>query len=162
MQPMRENIRTMDEKWMDVALEEAAQAAGRGDTFVGAAVVRDDRLLGKGGNRATSGQNPLRHAETTAIEAAISDFGLTALVGATLYSTMEPCPYCAWAAQGAKISDLVLGARFADLQRTDLGSYTVEGLMEMTGRHLRVTTGVRAHECIGRRRAWMQETGRVI
>ncbi len=150
------------EEWMDVALEEARCAADRGDTFVGAVVVKAGRMLGKGGNRATSKRNSLKHAETTAIEVAIANFGAPALVGATLYSTMEPCPYCAWAAQGAKISEVVLGARFADLNRTDLGSYTVEGLMEMTGRTLRVTTGIRAEECIGRRRAWMQETGRII
>lgn len=150
------------EMWMDVALEEAQRAADRGDTFVGAVVVKNDRILGRGGNSATSGKNSLKHAETTAIEAAINDFGADALVGATLYSTMEPCPYCAWATQGAKISEVVLGARFADLKRTDLGAYTIEALMEMTGRNLRVTTGIRAEECIGRRRAWMQETGRVI
>lgn len=75
---------------------------------------------------------------------------------------MEPCPYCAWAIQGAKIAEVVLGARFADLNRADLGSYTVETLMKMTGRALRVTPGIRAAECIGRRRAWMEATGRII
>jgi tRNA(adenine34) deaminase len=147
---------------MDVALEEAQRAADRGDTFVGAVVIKDGRILGQGGNHATSGKNSLKHAETTAIDAAIDAFGLASLAGATLYSTMEPCPYCAWAAQGAKISEVVLGARFSDLKRTDLGSYTVESLMEMTGRQLRVTTGIRAEECIGRRQAWMRETGRII
>jgi tRNA(adenine34) deaminase len=147
---------------MDVALEEAQRAADRGDTFVGAVVVKDGRILGQGGNHATSEKTSLKHAETTAIGAAIEAFGLAGVAGATLYSTMEPCPYCAWAAQGAKISEVVLGARFSDLKRTDLGSYTVESLMEMTGRKLRVTTGIRAEECIGRRQAWMRETGRII
>ena len=150
------------EKWMDMALDEAKASASRGDTFVGAVIVKDGQLLGRGGNRATSEKNPLKHAETSAIEAAIDNFGAASLIDATLYSTMEPCPYCAWAIQGATISDVVLGARFTDLNRVDLGSYTLEKLMEMTGRKLHVTTGVRATECIERRRAWMKETGRII
>lgn len=150
------------ERWMDTALEEAQISADKGNTFVGAVIVKDGEILGRGGNRATSDNNPLKHAETVAIEAALEAHGKAALVDATLYSTMEPCPYCAWAIQSVKIKRLVLGARFTDLNRTDLGDYSVERLLELTGRKLDISLGIRAEECVGRRAQWMKETGRIF
>lgn len=148
--------------WMDIALEEAQLAADRGDIFVGAVVVKDGRVLGRGGNRSVSMGNPLRHAETSAIEAAIAAFGVAELAGATLYSTMEPCPYCAWAAQDVKIAEVVIGTRYADIRHPDFRTYTVEALMRLTERDLRITTSPRAAECLARRLDWMRRTARPV
>jgi tRNA(adenine34) deaminase len=151
-----------DEEFMDEALAIAEQAAARGNTLVGAVIVKDDDIIGRGGNEATSKRHPLRHAEIEAIDDALQAVGHEALAGATLYSTMEPCPLCAWAIHSVGIKRVVLGARFADLGRTDMGSYSFEALMGMTGKEVVLETGVRSGECIERRREWSGRTGRTI
>jgi tRNA(adenine34) deaminase len=151
-----------DEEFMGEALAIAEDAAARDNTLVGAVVVKDDGIIGRGGNEATSKRNPLRHAEIEAIDNAMEAVGADGLAGATLYSTMEPCPLCAWAIHSVGIKRVVLGARFADLGRTDMGSYSFEALMKMTGKDVALETGVRSEECIERRREWAGRTGRTI
>lgn len=151
-----------DEEFMGEALAIAEDAAARNNTLVGAVIVKDDSIIGRGGNEATSKRNPLRHAEIEAIDDAMQTVGTDGLAGATLYSTMEPCPLCAWAIHSVGIKRVVLGARFADLGRTDLGSYSFEALMKMTGKDVALETGVRSEECIERRQEWAGRTGRTI
>jgi len=61
---------------------------------------------------------------------------------------------CCWAIIDSKISRLVLGCRHAALQRKDIGSYSVEALVVMTGRPLEIVTGIRERECEALRRSW--------
>ena len=76
------------------------------------------------------------------------------LSGCTLYTSMEPCPMCCWAIIDSRISTLVLGGRHAGLKRKDIGTYSVEALVAMTGRTLEIITGVRDKECLDQRRTW--------
>jgi|GEM_PF-5702264 len=72
------------------------------------------------------------------------------LVGATLYATQEPCPLCLWAMIESGITRLVMGSRHADRPdrgRADVGDYSVERLLALTGRSLDVITGVGTEAC---------------
>ncbi|HIG75677.1 MAG TPA: nucleoside deaminase [Bacteroidetes bacterium] len=77
---------------------------------VGAVVVRDGQIVGKGHNQVERLGDPTAHAEMLAISAACSTLGTKYLDGCTLYVTLEPCPMCAGAIVWAKLSRLVYGA----------------------------------------------------
>ena len=88
-----------------------ARAAGRrGEVPVGALVEKEGRVLGVGSNRVEVGRDASRHAELLALQAASRRVGGWRLDGATLYSTLEPCPMCAGAALLARVSRVVYGA----------------------------------------------------
>jgi tRNA(adenine34) deaminase len=150
----------VDEGWMDQALELARAAVQSGNTPVAALIVKDGVKIGEGGNLAVSQRNPILHAEIVAIQDACRRLGAAELTGATLYSTMEPCPMCAWAIHCADIRRVVLGARHAELQRPDLGSYSFEKMMAIGGLSIELVTGVRNAECVTLRREWTRQTGR--
>lgn len=100
----------MFRSWMDVALEEARAAAGRGEVPVGAVVVLHGRILARDGNRTRELCDPTAHAEVLAIRAACRVLGSERLTGAELYVTLEPCPICAGAISAARIARLYYGA----------------------------------------------------
>ena len=95
---------------MAAALAEAASAAGRGEVPVGAAIVRDGRLLARAGNRPRELHDPTAHAEILAIRAACAALGDERLTGCDLYVTLEPCAMCAAAISFARIRRLYYGA----------------------------------------------------
>ena len=130
-----------DAGYMDLALRESEDAFARGDRPVGAVIVKDGVVLCGGQNRHASEGDCLIHAETDAIRRGTQQHGAEALIGATLYCTMEPCPMCAWAMHLAGIRRLVLGLRHATLKRTDMGSYSVEAFNAMTGCNVRADHG---------------------
>lgn len=99
-----------DACWMQEALAEARQALAEGEVPVGAVVVRDDELLGRGHNAVISSQDPTAHAEVLALREAARKVGNYRLPGATLYATVEPCPMCCGAALHARVSRVVFGA----------------------------------------------------
>lgn len=94
---------------MNAALDEARLAADGGEVPVGAVVVLDGRVVGRGHNSIESLRDPTAHAEILAIGAACRSLGLPRLTGATIYVTMEPCPMCAGAIVLARIRRLVYG-----------------------------------------------------
>ncbi|MGH8324937.1 MAG: tRNA adenosine(34) deaminase TadA [Steroidobacteraceae bacterium] len=96
-------------QWMKAAIAEAEQAAAFGEVPVGAVVVVDGEIIGRGGNRRETAADPTAHAEMTAIRQAAQAVGGWRLVGATLYVTQEPCPMCAGAIVNARIERLVFG-----------------------------------------------------
>ena len=96
--------------WMGLALAAARSAGKRGEVPVGAVVVRDDQVIGEGGNRTEELQDPTAHAEMLALRAATARLGSWRLSGATLYVTLEPCAMCAGASVLARIERLVFGA----------------------------------------------------
>lgn len=149
-----------DADWMDAALARARAAVSTGNTPVASVVVKDGVEVGAGENRATTGRDPILHGEIVAIQDACRRLGTGDLAGATLYTTMEPCPMCAWAIVAAGIRRVVLGARHADLNRTDLGSYSFERLMTMMNQSVELVTGMRHAECVAVRRDWTRATGR--
>ncbi len=99
-----------DVQFMNMALELARQSAAEGEVPVGAVVVRDGEIIGRGRNRRESYGNALAHAELEAINEACRRLGGWQLVGCTLYVTLEPCPMCAGAIINSRIERLVQGA----------------------------------------------------
>jgi tRNA(adenine34) deaminase len=95
-------------QWMFLALEEAGAAADAGDVPVGAVIVLDDRLVGRGRNRREVDRDPTAHAEVVALRHAAQALGQWRVEG-TMVVTQEPCPMCAGALVNARISRLVFG-----------------------------------------------------
>jgi len=116
-----------DEEFLEIAIEEAAAAAARGEVPVGAVLVSDAGIiLARSGNRIVEQHDPSAHAEMLVLRAAASSTGNERLVGTTLYVTLEPCAMCVgvislariarlfYAADDPKGGAVVHGARFFD------------------------------------------------
>ncbi len=101
--------RDTDESYMAAALEEARRAEAEGEVPVGAVVVRDGAILGRGHNRPIGGSDPTAHAEVLALRAAARRVGNYRLPGAVLYVTVEPCLMCVGACLQARVARLVFG-----------------------------------------------------
>ena len=145
--------------YMQLAFEDARQAYAAGNRPVAALIVRDNAIIGSGRNTVYADRDPSAHAEVAAIRAACGKLDTLELAGATLYSTLEPCPMCLWMILEAKIARVVLGARHAALKRTDTGDYSVETFLALTRRPLEIVTGVLEAECVDLRLQWMHEQG---
>ncbi len=130
---------------MDEALRLARDAAARGEVPVGAVVVRDGVVIGRGGNAPISGSDPTAHAEITALREAALAVGNYRLPGCELYVTIEPCVMCAGAILHARIARLVFGAR--DPKTGASGSVVDLFAEPRLNHHTVVTGGVRAEEC---------------
>jgi tRNA(adenine34) deaminase len=99
-----------DETFMREALALARQAAAAGEVPVGAVVVKDGAVIGRGYNRPISGNDPTAHAEVVALRDAGERLGNYRLTGCDLYVTLEPCVMCVGAILHARIARLVYGA----------------------------------------------------
>jgi tRNA(adenine34) deaminase len=99
-----------DEGYMMLALEQAALAEGLGEVPVGAVVVSDGIVIGRGHNRMIADQDPTAHAEIVALRQAAQVLKNYRVVPATLYVTLEPCAMCAGAMVHARLQTLVFGA----------------------------------------------------
>lgn len=139
------NLEIIDHELMQVALQLARQAAVAGEVPVGAIVVNDGVIIGRGSNTPIINHDPTAHAEIQAMRAAALHLGNYRLVGCTLYVTLEPCAMCSGAIQHARIARLVYGA--SDLKTGACGS--VLNLMEepRLNHHTQVTRGVLAEPC---------------
>ena len=98
------------QSFMDVALEQARAAAGRGEVPVGAVVVKDGQIIAAAGNRTRELSDPTAHAEVLAIREACRLANSERLPGHDLYVTLEPCPICAGTISAARIARLYYGA----------------------------------------------------
>jgi len=101
----------MSEEWMQVALGLAEEAARHDEVPVGAVVVRENQIIGRGFNQPISGHDPTAHAEIMALRDAAQTLGNYRLPGCTLVVTAEPCTMCAGALVHARIEQLIFGAR---------------------------------------------------
>ena len=130
---------------MREALAEALQAAEQGEVPVGAVVVRDGEVVGRGYNQPIAAHDATAHAEVVALRAAGQRLGNYRLANTTLYVTVEPCMMCVGALSHARVAEVVFGA-----PEPRMGSlvYTLQGL-ESAGLHHRfeVTAGVLEAEC---------------
>jgi tRNA(adenine34) deaminase len=137
--------------FMGEALLEAARARDAGEVPIGAVVVLDDKVVGRGANQPISSGDPTAHAEIVAIREAARTAGNYRLTGARLYVTIEPCLMCVGAFIHARIGTVIYGATEP---RTGALESTVRG-GELPGHNHRfeVVSGVRADEC----RALIQE-----
>ena len=134
-----------DDDWMGEALALARSAETRGEVPVGAVVVRDGAIVGRGGNAPIEGSDPTAHAEIAALRDAGRALGNYRLPGSTLYVTLEPCAMCAGAIMHARIERLVFGAR--DPKTGACGSVVDLFAEPRLNHHTAVTGGVRADEC---------------
>lgn len=100
----------VEEKYMKMALDEAAAAASEDEVPVGAVIVSRGRIVGKGHNMTERLNDPTAHAEMIAITAATEALGGKYLNDCELYVTVEPCPMCAAALNWAQIGKIVFGA----------------------------------------------------
>jgi tRNA(adenine34) deaminase len=139
---------------MALALRAGEEAMARGDWPTGSVIVLGGKVAASGQNRQNTLNDITVHAETDALRNAFMKHNTVDLSGATLYTTMEPCPMCAEAMRMARVARLVLGLRHADLKRTDLGTYSIEAYCEMLAWPLDIVTGVRHAECLGLRKRW--------
>jgi tRNA(adenine34) deaminase len=134
-----------DASFMEEALREARRAASEGEVPVGAVVVRDGEILGRGRNQRELLKDPTAHAEMIALTQAAAAAGTWRLDGAAMVVTLEPCPMCAGALVNARVGRLLFGA--ADPKAGACGT-----LMNLVGdprlnHRLPVVPGVRAAEC---------------
>lgn len=95
---------------MEAALDLARLAADAGEVPVGAVVVKDGQVIGRGGNRPIAGHDPTAHAEIVALREAAAALGTDRLIGCDLWVTLEPCAMCAGAIAHSRIARLYYGA----------------------------------------------------
>ena len=134
----------MDIKFMEEALRLAAEAAAEGEVPVGAVVVKNGVVVGRGRNRREAGKNALCHAELEAIDNACRTLRGWRLWQCDLYVTLEPCPMCAGAIINARIPHVYYGAK--DPKAGSCGS--VVNLFELPYNHKpELTGGIMGEEC---------------
>ena len=137
-----ENI---DIEFMLQALALATLAANNGEVPVGAIVVKDGRVIGRGSNAPIGLHDPTAHAEVQAMREAAAFLGNYRLVDCTLYVTLEPCAMCAGAIQHARIAKLVYGA--SDPKTGACGSVINLMAEPKLNHHCATAAGVLATEC---------------
>jgi tRNA(adenine34) deaminase len=134
-----------DEIWMRAALAEARAALDAGEVPVGAVVVHEGRIIGRGHNQREILADPTAHAEMVAITAAAMAIGDWRLEDCSLYVTLEPCVMCAGAIMLARIPRLVFGT--ADAKSGACGSLFSLVTDGRLNHQVQVTSGVLGAEC---------------
>jgi tRNA(adenine34) deaminase len=136
-----------DQEFMQIALDLAQQAAAAGEVPVGAIVVKDGEIIGRGSNAPITTHDPTAHAEIRAMRDAAQRIGNYRLVGCTLYVTLEPCAMCTGAIQHARITKLVYGA--SDPKTGACGSVVNLMAEPKLNHHTEISGGMLAIECGG-------------
>ena len=134
-----------DELWMAEALALARTAGAAGEVPVGAVVVLDGQVIGRGFNQPIGRHDPTAHAEVVALRDAATRQGNYRLPGATLYVTLEPCMMCAGAIMHARLARVVFGA--TDPKTGVAGSVLDLFAEARLNHHAVIIGGVRAEEC---------------
>lgn len=134
-----------DADYMRHALELAKMAQDAGEVPVGAVVVRDGEIIGRGFNAPISRHDPSAHAEMMALRDAAQHIGNYRLVGCELFVTLEPCLMCAGAIMHARIARLVYGA--SDPKTGACGSVLNVFSEPRLNYHTEVVADVLANEC---------------
>lgn len=98
-----------DELWMKEAIAEARKAESLGEVPIGAVVVKDGVIIGRGHNLRETQHSPIAHAEIMAIQQASTTLDAWRLLDCTLYVTLEPCPMCAGAIVQSRVKRVVYG-----------------------------------------------------
>lgn len=129
---------------MRLAIAEARKAQAEGNFACGAVLVRDGRTVAAGRNQVLTSGDPTAHAEILALRAAAAALGTRDLSGATLYTTLEPCPMCAAAACWARMARVVCGAPD---RRFGGPAATVFRMMAVLHR-IEFVEGILADECL--------------
>ena len=133
----------MEEKFMREALRLAAKAREQGEVPIGAVVVLQGKIIGRGYNLRTKLQMATQHAEVRAIDRACRKLGSWRLEGAEIYVTLEPCPMCMGAILNARIDRVYFGA-YEQKGRSLTEELASANLLNHTAE---VTGGVLEREC---------------
>jgi tRNA(adenine34) deaminase len=144
-----------EELFMEEALREAQRAQALGEVPVGAVVVQDGRIVGRGCNRPVTNRDPTAHAEVQALREAGLVVGNYRLTDCDLYVTVEPCTMCAGALTHARIRRLVYGAE-------DPKAGAVHSMLQVlnhprANHQVEVTGGVLAARCMDLLQAFFRE-----
>lgn len=107
---VKEKIMNKDKKFMNLAFEEAKKALKKEEVPIGAIIVRDDEIIGRGHNLKEEKQDPTAHAEIIAIKEASRKINSWRLEDCEMFVTLEPCPMCVGAMLQARINRLVFSA----------------------------------------------------
>lgn len=134
-----------DEKWMREALMLASKAGAAGEVPVGAVVVKDDAIIGRGWNQPITAHDPTAHAEIIAMREAARTLENYRLTDTTLYVTLEPCAMCAGAMLHARIRHLVFGA--PDPRAGAAGSIFNIVQTPVLNHSVEIISGVLAEQC---------------
>ena len=141
----REHAAEDDAAFMREALALAAEGARAGEVPVGAVVVQDGRVIGRGYNRPITSHDPTAHAEIVALREAAAAVGNYRLPGCRLYVTLEPCAMCVGAMVHARLARVVYGTR--DPKTGACGSIVDLPAIAHWNHHGRFEGGVLAAEC---------------
>ncbi|MFZ0796107.1 MAG: tRNA adenosine(34) deaminase TadA [Candidatus Korobacteraceae bacterium] len=144
-----------DELWMEEALREAQRALALGEVPVGAIVVQDGGIVGRGCNRPLSANDPTAHAEILALREAGLTIGNYRLLDCDLYVTVEPCAMCAGAITHARLRRLVYGAE-------DPKAGAVHSMLQLLNHpklnhQVEVSSGVLAARCMDLLQSFFRE-----
>ena len=140
---------------MKEALKLAEEAARAGEVPVGAVVVKDGRIIGRGYNRPITGNDPTAHAEIVALREAAAAEGNYRLPGCELYVTLEPCAMCVGAMVHARIGRIFYGTR--DPKTGACGSIVDLPALSSWNHHGRFEGGLLADECAAILRSFFAE-----
>jgi tRNA(adenine34) deaminase len=134
-----------NEEFMAEALKEARKAEEMGEVPIGAVIVKEGKIIGRGYNLRETSKDPTSHAELIAIKEASKTLGGWRLMGSTLYVTLEPCPMCAGAIVQARIERVVFGV--SDPKAGCAG--TLMNLLEEPrfNHQVKTESGILADEC---------------
>ncbi len=135
----------MDELFMKEALKEAQKAYEINEVPIGAVIVRNGEIVGRGYNQKETMKDATLHAEISAIKDACVNLRGWRLPGCTMYVTLEPCSMCAGALVNSRIERLVIGAR--DLKTGACGSVLNIVQMEKLNHQINVQFGVLEEDC---------------
>jgi tRNA(adenine34) deaminase len=134
-----------DERYMRIALDEAAAAEDHDDVPVGAIIVHNNRVIGRGHNERERLLDPTAHAEILAISAAAQHMKSWRLIDCDLYVTLEPCLMCAGAIVHARVRRLIFGAH--DPKAGACGSLYDIPADTRLNHNPTITPGILEHDC---------------
>jgi len=137
------------ERFMRMALHEAAQGKAEGNVAVGSVITQGGTIVARGRNLVTSTFDLTAHAETVALREAGRALQRVDFSDCVLYTTFEPCPMCCGAILASGINTLVMGGRPTPAERR-WGEFTVERFIELAkrGDSIQVITGILTQECV--------------
>ena len=147
-------MNSCDETYLTYALDLARESEAAGEVPVGAIVVLDGAIVGRGRNSSIALNDPTAHAEILALREAAANLKNYRLEGATLYTTLEPCVMCAGALVAARVARLVFGAR--DLRFGGVRSKFHLADSVLLNHRVEVSEGILGAECTELIRAFFE------
>lgn len=146
--------RASAERWMREALEEAQRAETEGEVPVGAIILINEKIVGRGHNHSIRSHDPTAHAEVLALRHAAHSMRNYRLPGSILVVTIEPCLMCVGALIHARVDEIVFGA--ADPKAGAVQSVFQMANVPQLNHQIAVTPGVLADECGGLLRGFFE------